>query len=104
MLIGDSEAQKVDIPIRDAEAVALTATPNPFAPRTTLSLTLPAAQRIEAVVYNVLGRRVAVLHEGVLTAGTHALPFEAAQLPAGVYVVRVLGDDLALTRRVTLAR
>ncbi|MEL6446122.1 MAG: T9SS type A sorting domain-containing protein [Bacteroidota bacterium] len=83
---------------------ALTAAPNPFSTQTTLSLTLPAALDVEAVAYDVLGRRVAVLHEGVLAAGTHALTFEAARLPAGVYVVRVLGDDLALTRRVTLAR
>lgn len=83
---------------------ALTAAPNPFAGRTTLSLALPAAHDIEAVAYDVLGRRVAVLHEGPLGAGTHALSFEAAQLPAGVYLVRVTGDDLALTRRVTLAR
>ncbi|MEL7362974.1 MAG: T9SS type A sorting domain-containing protein [Bacteroidota bacterium] len=83
---------------------ALTAAPNPFSASTTLSLTLTNAKNIEAVAYDVLGRRVAVLHEGVLAAGTHALSFEAARLPAGVYVVRVLGDDLALTRRVTLAR
>ncbi|MEM8558005.1 MAG: T9SS type A sorting domain-containing protein [Bacteroidota bacterium] len=85
-------------------ASALTAAPNPFVDRTTLSLALPDAQRIEAVAYDVLGRRVAVLHDGPLGAGTHALTFEATQLPAGVYVVRVTGDELALTRRVTLAR
>ncbi|MEM6783798.1 MAG: T9SS type A sorting domain-containing protein [Bacteroidota bacterium] len=85
-------------------AAMLTAAPNPFSAQTTLSLTIPAAQRIEAIAYDVLGRRVAVLHEGTLAAGTHPLTFEAARLPAGVYVVRVLGDDLALTRRVTLAR
>ncbi|MEM8558004.1 MAG: T9SS type A sorting domain-containing protein [Bacteroidota bacterium] len=83
---------------------ALTAAPNPFSERTTLALALPAAQHIEAVAYDVLGRRVAMLHDGPLGAGTHTLAFEAAQLPAGVYVVRVTGDDLALTRRVTLAR
>ncbi|MEM9997149.1 MAG: T9SS type A sorting domain-containing protein [Bacteroidota bacterium] len=83
---------------------ALTAAPNPFVDRTTLSLALADAQRIEAVAYDVLGRRVAMLHDGPLGAGTHTLPFEAARLPAGVYVVRVTGDDLALTRRVTLAR
>ncbi|MEM8600905.1 MAG: T9SS type A sorting domain-containing protein [Bacteroidota bacterium] len=85
-------------------AAMLTAAPNPFTAQTTLSLTIPAAQHLEAVAYDVLGRRVAVLHEGTLAAGTHPLTFEAARLPAGVYVVRVTSDTLALTRRVTLAR
>src|SRR5690606_15291007 len=62
--------------------------PNPFATRTTLRLTLDAPQSMRAEVFDLLGRRVAVLHDGPLAAGAHALTFDAAQLPAGLYVVR----------------
>ncbi|MEM8600904.1 MAG: T9SS type A sorting domain-containing protein [Bacteroidota bacterium] len=85
-------------------SASLSAAPNPFSASTTISLTLSATHDVEAVAYDVLGRRVAILHEGTLAAGTHPLTFEATRLPAGVYVVRVLGGGLALTQRVTLAR
>jgi hypothetical protein len=32
---------------------------------------LPQAQRIELAVYNLLGQKVATLHDGMVSAGTH---------------------------------
>jgi hypothetical protein len=53
---------------------------------------------------------VAVLHDGVLASGTHALRLDASALPAGVYVVRVTaagvggaGADVT-THKVTVVR
>ena len=45
--------------------------------------------RSVGAVYDVLGRRVALLHEGMLGAGRHAFGLDGGALPAGVYVVRV---------------
>ena len=55
-------------------------------------------------VYDVLGRRVAVLHDGVLGAGPHALAFEASAFPAGLYIVRATAGVSVATQRVTLTR
>jgi hypothetical protein len=62
------------------------------------------AQNVTAAVYDGLGRRVAMLHDGVLESGAHALTLDASSLPAGVYVVRVTGETFAATRRATLIR
>ena len=78
--------------------------PNPSSGRATLTLEVAAAQAVTAEVYDVLGRRVAVLHDGVLEAGAHALVLDGAALPAGAYVVRVTGETFATTRRATLVR
>ena len=78
--------------------------PNPFNPSTTFTLDVNTAGRVVAEVFDVLGRRVAVLHNGQLAAGTHALRLEAGNLPSGVYVVRATGSDGMQTRRVTLLR
>ncbi|MEP0548849.1 MAG: T9SS type A sorting domain-containing protein [Rhodothermales bacterium] len=78
--------------------------PNPFADQTTLDYVLPAAQDIHVAVYDVLGREVAVLHEGVQTAGEHEATFDAAGLPSGLYVVRLTVGDQTLARRVTIVR
>lgn len=87
------------------EAALTAARPNPFAAATSFALTMPEAGPVRVEVFDVLGRRVAVLHDGPLAAGVeHGFTFHAAALPAGVYVVRASGDGFAQSRRVTLAR
>jgi hypothetical protein len=81
------------------------ARPNPTTGVTVLPLSLPAAADVQAAVYDALGRRVRVLHEGRLQAGMHDLALDGAGLAPGVYVVRVVVDrDRPLTRRVTVLR
>ena len=78
--------------------------PNPASGEATVALTLEVASEVRVVVYDVLGRRVALLHDGPLGAGEHALAFESARLPAGVYLVRAEGSGFGEARRVTLVR
>ncbi|NNF57962.1 MAG: T9SS type A sorting domain-containing protein [Rhodothermaceae bacterium] len=78
--------------------------PNPFSETTALAVSMPARAWVTVAVYDALGRRVAALHDGSLTAGTHSLRFEAEGLPGGVYLVRATSADAAQTQRVTLLR
>jgi hypothetical protein len=56
-------------------------------------------------VLDGLSRRVALLHDGPMAAGAHALTWEAGTLPGGVYVVRArTGDGHAAMQRVTFVR
>jgi flagellar hook assembly protein FlgD len=87
------------------EGFALTeAHPNPFTGETRFTLELAETQAVTVEVYDGLGRRVAVLHDGTLEAGAHALVLDGAELPAGAYVVRVTGEAFAASRRITLLR
>jgi hypothetical protein len=93
----------------EAALAALSVFPNPFSRGTTVALKLTRASEASVRVYDVLGRAVAVLHEGRLDGGRHALRFDGAGLPAGVYLVRVeVGGDLPetwrWTERITLVR
>ncbi len=78
--------------------------PNPFRSTATVTLLLPQTQRVEVALFDVLGRRVAVLHEGPLTAGSHALVLDGSGLGSGVYVVRAQGEGFTASRRVTVVR
>ncbi len=79
--------------------------PNPSAGSVTVPLTLGRAAEARVVVFDMLGRRVAVLAEGLLGAGRHALTLEAAGLPAGVYLVRADAEgEPPATARITLIR
>ena len=78
--------------------------PNPFSRRATVTLDVAELQHVRAEVYDGLGRRVAVLHDGPMEGGAHALVFDGSALPAGVYVVRVTGETFSAARRGTLVR
>lgn len=45
--------------------------PNPFNPVTNIKFELPEKRLVTLSVINVLGQEVAVLHKGLLEAGTH---------------------------------
>ena len=103
--VADREIDYLNVTVSDQleatpTASALTAASNPFSARTTLYLTLPTAHDIEAVAYDVLGREVAVLQDGELPGGTHTVKLDGAQLPAGVYVVRIAVGSGSTTRTV----
>jgi endonuclease I len=88
-----------------ADGFALSsAFPNPFASTTTLTLRVAAPQAVRVEAFDVLGRRVAVLHNGLVGAEPLPLTFDAAGLPSGLYVVRATGETFRVTRRLTLAR
>ena len=78
--------------------------PNPFAGACTFEVELGAAASVDLAVFDVLGRRVAVLTSGNVEAGVHRFVFEADDLPAGVYVARLLVDGRMSTRRITRMR
>ncbi len=73
--------------------------PNPFRTDATVALVLDRAASVAVDVFDVLGRRVAQLHEGPLAANQrHTFTLRGEDLPAGVYVVRVHGDGLSATQ------
>ncbi|MEM6784321.1 MAG: T9SS-dependent M36 family metallopeptidase [Bacteroidota bacterium] len=79
--------------------------PNPFNPQATFTLQVATAQDVAVVVYDVLGRQVATLHEGALAAGSvHRFEVDGRALASGAYVLRVQGEDFAETRRLTLVK
>ena len=81
------------------------ARPNPFSDATRLELTLDAPTDLTVSVYDALGRRVSLLHEGELRAGTYSLRVEAGALPPGLYLVRATDNRGATaTRSISLLR
>ncbi|MFN3596884.1 MAG: M36 family metallopeptidase [Rubricoccaceae bacterium] len=79
--------------------------PNPFRTRTAVTLEVDAPQTVLVALYDLLGRRLAVLHDGALAAGVPStVDVEAAGLPAGTYVVQATGETFRATQRVTIVR
>ena len=78
--------------------------PNPFADATTIGYALPVAAEVRLEVYDMLGRRVAVLVDSLQPAGTHAASLRAAALGSGTYFVRLTADGREATQKLTILR
>jgi len=78
--------------------------PNPFNPTTQISYTLPERTNVRLEVYNSMGQRVMLLHNGSLPAGQHFAAFDGSQLASGVYIYRLEAGSQALTRKMVLIK
>ncbi|SHK58554.1 T9SS type A sorting domain-containing protein [Rhodothermus profundi] len=63
--------------------------PNPFRSTATVAFSLNQRQHVRLAIYDLLGREVARLVEGVRPAGTYHIPFDGSHLAAGTYLVRL---------------
>ena len=63
------------------------------------------AQQVRADLYDLAGRRLASVFNGPASPGAEVrLEVSGADLPAGVYVVRVTGERFEAARRLVLTR
>lgn len=93
-------------PIADGFAL-LPNYPNPFNPATVVRYRVTGAHGgtpLRLSVYDMLGREVAVLFDGMQVSGTHAATFDAAHLASGIYVVRLVTETGVRSRTVALVR
>jgi hypothetical protein len=86
--------------------------PNPFNPATVVQFSVYREARVRLAVYDLTGREVAVLVDGVVQPGVHAARWDASGMASGVYFYRLsagTGPDMQAggetrTRRMTLVR
>ncbi|WP_179271143.1 T9SS type A sorting domain-containing protein [Rubricoccus marinus] len=87
------------------EALSLLAPmPNPASGAVTLNYTLPAPGEASLVIYDALGREVAVAALGLHTAGAHTAQFDARSLTPGVYMARLASGGATSVQRFTVSR
>ncbi len=101
------EAMSPEAPASTAlpEAVSLApAYPNPFARSTMIGFALPEVADVRLAVYDVLGREVAVLADGIAEAGHHEVAFDGSNLAGGVYLVRLEVGAQVQTQRITMLK
>lgn len=99
------EAHAVDAegPPPDAFGLAV-AGANPFRGATALRVDVPEPSAVRVEVVDALGRRVAVLVDGDLPAGSHAVRWNARSASPGVYFVRMTSATEASVVRLVVVR
>ncbi|MFT4603432.1 MAG: hypothetical protein ACI9W4_000146 [Rhodothermales bacterium] len=78
--------------------------PNPFNPSTSFEYSLTRTADVKVRVYDVLGRVVATLVDGVQPAASYRLSFNASQLASGTYIYRLDTAGHSLTRTMVLLK
>jgi hypothetical protein len=83
--------------------------PNPSRGAVRFAIAASHAQAIDLSVYDVAGRRVAVVHRGRMEAGERTLAWDGrttagAPAGAGLYLVRLEADAVTQTRRFAVIR
>lgn len=78
--------------------------PNPFNPTTTLAFELPVPGQVRLEIYDMIGRRVALLVNDNLPAGSYKHVWDATRLSSGVYFARLITSDGIYTRKLTLIK
>jgi hypothetical protein len=78
--------------------------PNPFNPATSITYTIPSAGAVRLAVYNLLGQEVALIFDGVQSAGTYEVFFDKRNLPTGIYFYRIQAPGFVETKKMTVAK
>ena len=82
--------------------------PNPFNMATTIEFGLPRRAPVRLSVYNVLGRRVAVLLDTELPAGVHRIELDyeslGTDLASGIYFYRLETPACSQSRKMVFVK
>lgn len=98
-------AVSVDEPLEVPDRVALHQNfPNPFNPTTSIRYTLPQSDEVRLSVFDILGREVAILIDGVQASGEHTVQLDATQWASGLYFYSLETPGQKLTRRMVLLK
>ena len=78
--------------------------PNPFNPSTTINFALPQPGFVKLTVYNQLGQQVENLVNGVKSAGSYSIIWDASDAPSGLYFYRLETENAMVMGKMLLIK
>ncbi len=78
--------------------------PNPFNPTTTISLEIPEHAILSVRIFDLLGREIEVLAEGIYARGVYKFSWNASASPSGVYFCRMRANGNVRTIKMLLSK
>ena len=73
--------------------------PNPFNPSTNISLEVPERENITVSIYDINGRLVETLYNGLISPGTHEFIWNAKSNSSGIYLVNLVSPNEKLVQK-----
>jgi hypothetical protein len=78
--------------------------PNPFNPSTHIPVIVTQAEFISLEVFDVTGKQIAVLIDGMTLPGSYEIEWNAAEYPSGTYYYRLQSEHVVQTRKMILLK
>jgi hypothetical protein len=78
--------------------------PNPFNPTTTIKYDLPIGSHVNLKLFDILGREVLTLVNGVEIAGHHQVTLNAAHLSSGVYFYKITAGSFTDVEKLVVVK
>ncbi len=78
--------------------------PNPFNANTSIEFGLSSSGDVRIEAFDLLGRRVAVLADGRMSAGVHTVIWDCSELSSGVYFYKLTAENKSAVKKMTLIK
>jgi flagellar hook assembly protein FlgD len=78
--------------------------PNPFNPVTTIKYQLPTAVKVTIKIYDLLGREVQTLVNGVQEAGYYNIDWKALNFASGIYFYKIEAGNYTSVKKMVLLK
>jgi hypothetical protein len=78
--------------------------PNPFNPTTTIEYSIGMAGQTRLMVYDIMGREIAMLVNEYRPMGTHKIVWNASSMPSGIYFYRLETSSFTRTQKMVLMK
>ena len=78
--------------------------PNPFNPLTIIEYSLSHISDISLIVYDLFGRPVAILQNGIQPSGHYRVTWDAGNHSSGMYFINIVTEEYNYTQKLTLMK
>jgi hypothetical protein len=96
---GTARQEITEITIPATTVSGLNSFPNPFRDNSTITFSLDRSAHTNLSVYDITGKQVAVLVNGMLQPGNHKTLLNANRLPSGVYTLKLTFNNRIITKK-----
>ncbi|MBK8984256.1 MAG: T9SS type A sorting domain-containing protein [Ignavibacteria bacterium] len=78
--------------------------PNPFNPSTTINYEIPVDGAVSLKIFDMSGKEVMTLVDGVKNAGYYSINFNASNLSSGIYFYKLSANDFTSVKKMMLVK
>ena len=78
--------------------------PNPFNPTTKIMFDIPKSGDVKLIIYDILGREIAILVDELLKPGVYEVEWYASNKPSGIYFYKLTTADFTETKKMVLIK
>ena len=97
-------SNEVEVELTPSEFALYQNYPNPFNPITNIKFDIPKTAKINLIVYNLLGEKIATLLDEDKEAGFYEVKFDASSFSSGIYICKLTAGDFVQTKKMTVMK